>query len=104
MWNVQPVSVLGVGGRRVGLEGCESTVWCLAFYPTGSAGSLWYAMSWLVGPGQSHGRSLHPPGSSQQVFFQFLLTFFPGSVEFVFLLAMAIDDGVVKCIIGQPLL
>lgn len=37
MWNAQPVSVLGVGGRRVGLEGCESTAWCLAFYPTGSA-------------------------------------------------------------------
>lgn len=33
------------------------------------------------------------PGSSQQGFFQFLLTFFPGSVQFVFLLAMAIDDG-----------
>lgn len=45
-----------------------------------------------------------PRGSSQQVFFQFLLTFLPGSVPFVFLLAMAIDDGVVKCIIGQPLL
>lgn len=36
---------------------------------------------------------LPPPGSSQQGFFRFLLTFFPGSVQFVFLLAMAIDDG-----------
>lgn len=34
-----------------------------------------------------------PSGSSQQGFFQFLLTFFPGSAQFVFFLAMAIDDG-----------
>lgn len=41
----------------------------------------------------AHPPPLLPPGSSQQGFFRFLLTFFPGSVQFVFLLAMAIDDG-----------
>lgn len=76
----------------VGLEGCASMAECPAFYPAGSVVSLvcpqLVSRTWTVTRAVTA-----PPGSSQQVFFQFLLTFFPGSVRFVFLLAMAIDEG-----------
>lgn len=79
----------------VGIGGASGP-WCLAIYSTRSTISVGIlrASSWDLG---NHKRGHPPPsapsGSSQQGFFRFLLTFFPGSAQFVFLLAMAIDDG-----------